>query len=156
MAPGSHKLEWNRDAAKIIHENLGFRTCKMESLAPDFHNILESMKVVYDMQPGDAILHDRWLYHRADPFKIVSTNTDTESSSTVSASTTTESGNGFLNRYSIRYMPDTARAYNIGLVKSEFTEAHFRDSKYSTFDGHPLSDFGTEYFPQVFPTVISE
>lgn len=146
VAPGSHKLARNREIAGIIHENFG--TCKMETLAPDFHSVLESMKVVYDMQPGDAIVHDRWLYHRADPFKETKTETGSWSSSTSAAET------GYLNRYSIRYMPETARAYNVGLMKPEYTEAHFRDSRYSSFDGHPLGDFSVEYFPQVAPTVI--
>lgn len=156
IAPGSHKLEWNRQAASIIHENFG--TCNMETLAPDYHSILESMKVVYDMQPGDAIIHDRWLYHRADPFKkinsYISTSSGSSSSGVDTSATATVSETGYLNRYSIRYMPETARAYNVGLMKPEYTEIHFRDSKYTTFDGHPLSDFGTDYFPQVYPTVI--
>ena len=42
----------------------------MANLAPEVDAYLERIKVVYDMEPGDCIIHDRWCFHRSDYFKV--------------------------------------------------------------------------------------
>jgi hypothetical protein len=79
------------------------------------------------MEPGDAIVWDRWAFHRSVPFKpttATNTNTDTtdSDSDSVSDSTAADSASdsatasaGLKLRYSIRYIPSTARAAAAGL-----------------------------------------
>eukprot|EP00596_Hydrurales_sp_CCMP1899_P002344 CAMPEP_0119040354 /NCGR_PEP_ID=MMETSP1177-20130426/10246_1 /TAXON_ID=2985 /ORGANISM="Ochromonas sp, Strain CCMP1899" /LENGTH=279 /DNA_ID=CAMNT_0007005317 /DNA_START=194 /DNA_END=1033 /DNA_ORIENTATION=+ len=89
VTPGSHKVNFAQRAIDTIRQG-NYQTCQMETLAPDIHDKLEAMKVVYDMEPGDAIIHDRYLFHRSDSF-----HEDVDENLT-------------LNRYSIRYMPEEA------------------------------------------------
>jgi ectoine hydroxylase-related dioxygenase (phytanoyl-CoA dioxygenase family) len=91
ITPGSHKVNFAQKAIETIRKG---GTCFMETLAPDIHDKLEAMKVVYDMEPGDAIIHDRYLFHRSDSF-----HEDVDVNLT-------------LNRYSIRYMPEDALSYD--------------------------------------------
>ena len=44
-------------------------TCDMANLFPEGRARLEALAVVPQMQPGDAILHTRYLFHRTDPFR---------------------------------------------------------------------------------------
>lgn len=127
VSPGSHKEKFAQNAIPII---VAGGTCAMETLAPAVHKKLEDMKVVYDMEPGDAIIHDRWLFHRSDSFKK------------------TEAEDVVLNRYSIRYMSEDARAYDNGF------DPVFKDEKHKGKDGHPLKSF-EGFFPQVFPSAIA-
>lgn len=126
VSPGSHKEKFAKDAIPIIRAG---GTCGMEKLAPDAHKKFEDMAVVYDMEPGDAIIHDRWLFHRSDGFKEK------------------VSPDLVLNRYSIRYMPEDARALDNGY------DEVYKDKKHIGKDGQPLKSFGG-YYPQVFPSII--
>jgi hypothetical protein len=90
VSPGSHKVQFAQKAMDTIREG---GTCGMETLAPDIHQKLEAMKMVYDMQPGDALIHDRYLFHRSDSFNE-------------------EVDDLTLNRYSIRYMPEDALSFD--------------------------------------------
>ena len=127
VSPGSHKEKFAQDGIPIIRAG---GTCGMETLAPDIHSKLEDMKVLYDMEPGDAILHDRWLFHRSEKFKGA------------------EEDDVVLNRYSIRYMPADAKAFDNGY------DDVYKDEKYKGMDGQPLKSFDG-YYPQVFPTTIA-
>jgi len=71
----------------------GVNTCNMQELDPEAYAQLEELRVVPLMQPGDAIVHTRWLFHRSDPF--------------AKASQAMEDGKG-IARYSVRYMPTSA------------------------------------------------
>lgn len=127
VSPGSHKEQFAQNAIPVITAG---GTCAMETLAPAVHSRLEDMRVVYDMEPGDAIIHDRWLFHRSDDFKRQ------------------EAEDVVLNRYSVRYMSEDARAFDNGF------DPVFKDEKHKGKDGHPLKSFGG-YFPQVFPSTIA-
>jgi Phytanoyl-CoA dioxygenase (PhyH) len=127
VSPGSHKEKFAQDSIPII---VAGGTCGMETLAPDIHKKLEAMKVLYDMEPGDAIIHDRWLFHRSEKFQG------------------TEETDVVLNRYSIRYMPADAKAFDNGY------DEVYKDEKYKGMDGQPLEQFNG-YYPQVFPTTIA-
>lgn len=127
VSPGSHKEKFAQDGIPIIQAG---GTCGMETLAPQIHNKLEDMKVLYDMEPGDAIIHDRWLFHRSEKFNGI------------------EDDDVVLNRYSIRYMPADARAFDNGY------DEVYKDEKYKGMDGKQLKSFNG-YYPQVFPTTIA-
>jgi hypothetical protein len=66
-------------------------TCNMKDSSPKCHDFFESVKLEFDMEPGDAMLWDRWTFHRGSPFTI-----------------TEEGVERF--RYSVRYMPSTSKA----------------------------------------------
>jgi hypothetical protein len=38
----------------------------LHELDPQLHQECEALKLTFDMEPGDAIIHSRWLFHRSD------------------------------------------------------------------------------------------
>ena len=82
------------------------------------------MKVLHDMEPGDAIFHSRYCFHKGEQF---------------------DEGPCKL-RYSIRYMPADARLFDIGDYEAAIREKGLAD-------GAPLAHAG-EYYPQVWPKPI--
>ena len=90
VAPGSHVADWAAECRAAITGGFA-KTCRMAELSPDCDAKLNQMSVVYDMKPGDAILWDRWIFHRQEPFQTV-----------VDGS--------YKLRYTIRYIPSNARA----------------------------------------------
>ena len=86
-------------------------TCAMEDHSPKCNDFFEQVKLEWDMEPGDAILWDRWTFHRGNPF---------------SNSITEEGIERF--RYSVRYMPSTSKAFGV---------IHPSVQQGSTFEGSP-------------------
>ena len=74
---------------------------------------------VFDMEPGDALIWDRWTFHRSEPFH--------------------NQGEGVQHklRYTIRYIPGTAKASGI---------LHEAQQKGEVFN--------TPYYPQVWPKAV--
>lgn len=126
VSPGSHKEKFAQDAIPIIRAG---GTCGMEELSPETHQKLEAMKVVYDMEPGDAIIHDRWCFHKSDAFHE-DVGEDV-----------------ILNRYSIRYMPEDAIAFD-----NQYDPV-YKDPKYEGKVATELKGYGG-YYPQVYPNAI--
>lgn len=95
VARASHTAEYLdcREAIAGFEDRPG-KTCGLKDIAPDKAKRLEDVAVVPNMRPGDAIIHTRFLFHRADPFKE-----DAGDAADVGA-----------GRYSVRYMPGTAEA----------------------------------------------
>ena len=58
------------------------------------------------MEPGDALLHSRYCYHRGERFR--SAHSDAKL------------------RYSIRYMPESGRLFNNGFEGGLYTRANGR------------------------------
>jgi len=106
-------------------------TCQMETLSPPCYQRLLAASVVYDMEPGDALLWDRWTFHRSEPF--------VEEDRMHGGSSSSSSSKHKL-RYTIRYVPDTAVAE--GAVHPSVPQ------------GARLS--GSPYYPQVWPTYVRE
>jgi len=99
VAPTSHRASFASSARKAISSGFG-DTCRMRELSPENHEKLEALKVTYDMEPGDAIIHTRYCFHRSDDFTEEGKShfySDTESQSSPTKKA--------LLRYSIRYMP---------------------------------------------------
>lgn len=132
VAPGSHRLNFAKKARKAISPSF-LKTCLLEQLAPDCHEQMEKIKAVYDLQPGDAIIHDRYIFHRPeaflDPIKGKKAGTK--------------------QRISLRYVPADATFFN-----NQFTEAVLIEEK-GMATGDSVSK-GAEYFPQTWPNRLPE
>ena len=99
-------------------------TCAMETKSPECFNYFESVKMQWDMEPGDAILWDRWTFHKT----VVSVADETDHGVVATSP---------MRRYSVRYMPSTARA--LGAVHGSVEQGAIFDSP---------------YYPQVWPTLL--
>ena len=71
----------------------------MQSLSPDSHAALEAIKECPALQPGDAIIHTRFIFHRGDPH-------------------TSEDGTP-VARYSVRYVPASSQLEGINFLPPE-------------------------------------
>ena len=85
----------------------------MKSLSPECYAKMEESKLEWDMKPGDAIIWNRWTFHRG----VAAVSDDAVSDST------------FLKRrYSIRYMPYGSKAGPI--VHASVRPGSYFDSPY--------------------------
>ena len=89
------------------------KTCAMATASPECQALMESAKVEWDVQAGDAIVWSRWVFHRTIP-ATASDNDDEEPFQK--------------QRYSVRYIPSNARAQ--GVLHSSIKQG-------GTFDGSP-------------------
>ena len=135
VAPTSHRRWFARKARKLIASKGSQTTCALQTLAPDCHDKMEQLKMLYDLQPGDAIIHDRYIFHRAEPF--------------VDHDDTTKAGSNTKQRISLRYVPADATYYG-----SEFSTDIVVEEK-GLKTGDAISK-GGEYFPQTWPTSLPE
>mmetsp|Transcript_30881 Transcript_30881/g.103236 ORF Transcript_30881/g.103236 Transcript_30881/m.103236 type:complete len:105 (+) Transcript_30881:797-1111(+) len=71
----------------------------MQSLSPDSHATLEAIKECPALQPGDAIIHTRFIFHRGDPHTL-------------------EDGTP-VARYSVRYVPASSQLEGINFLPPE-------------------------------------
>ena len=86
LAIGSHTASWRHEAYRVtgaaptvppegftsaqdmVTRREGSGTCNIKHAAPHLQRRLEETKRVYlDLQAGDIIFHDRWLFHRTIP-----------------------------------------------------------------------------------------
>lgn len=95
MSAGSYRARWRDRAIAAISGGSGAHpdTCGLERLSPALHRRAEARRVEWRMRPGDAIVHDRYCFHRGVPF--------------TRAGLAAWRGQPLL-RYSIRYMPADA------------------------------------------------
>lgn len=98
-APGSHRPDFLPHRA-VIQQPVGGipQTCEMKSLSPECYAALEAIKECPALEPGDAIIHTRFLFHRGDPFVA--------------------SEGKPVARYSVRYVPDGCELEGINFVKT--------------------------------------
>eukprot|EP00968_Pinguiococcus_pyrenoidosus_P021986 scaffold2971_cov274-Pinguiococcus_pyrenoidosus.AAC.8 len=100
IAPTSHRVPWMPEALKKIRQpvvlpdgRVAQRTCGLAELSPEYNEKFEQLKETFDMEPGDALIMARYLWHRTDLF--------------------TEEGKKQVHepllRYSLRYMPGTSK-----------------------------------------------
>lgn len=87
LAVGSHKSSWRYDAqyitgattffpadgyqsaADMFANRTGSGTCNIQTSAPHLYRRMEETKRIYNLQKGDVIFHQRWLFHRTVPFE---------------------------------------------------------------------------------------
>lgn len=132
VAPGTHKTGFAKTAREAIASKGSITTCALETLEPDCHERMEGLKRVYDLQPGDAILHDRYVFHRADPFVDVVEGKKA----------------GVKQRISLRYVPDDATFFD---KNGQERAVEVKDLA----TGDALKK-GGEYYPQVWPDSVPE
>mmetsp|Transcript_5109 Transcript_5109/g.7540 ORF Transcript_5109/g.7540 Transcript_5109/m.7540 type:complete len:273 (+) Transcript_5109:1037-1855(+) len=141
IAPTSHSIHWREDARAVIAvppQGGVPQTCAMEQLSPEYHEKFERMKRTFDMEPGDAIIHDRYVFHRTDQFKKEKRTF----------------GFGFMKRsklrISLRYMPSKATVF---VFDAGVQDVGFVEKNMKTGDA---VEKGGEYFPQVWPTSLKK
>lgn len=101
-----------------IRSEGAFTTCALAQLSPEDSQQLLERSTVFDMEPGDALIWDRWTFHRSEPFVV-----ETEDHKL---------------RYTIRYVPGSAKAEGFGLHESQ------KEGEY----------FNSAYYPQVWPETL--
>lgn len=112
VAPRSFTEDW-LDCREAIKPN----TCEIHKIAPEKAARLEAVAVAPKFRPGDAIICTRYLFHRAEPFKVGSEG----------------AGGPGIGRYSVRYMPGEAV-----LNPMDFVEGKLVKGESSTlFDADP-------------------
>ncbi len=131
VAPGSSRADWREGCRKLIAGAAGggvgpSRTCDMASLSPECQAKLEASKALHDMEPGDALVHTRYCFHRGEPFTPAA----------IAAGRPTRLA------YSIRYEAATAQ-----IADNKF-EAALKAK--GLRGGDPISRAGA-YYPQVWP-----
>ncbi len=128
IAPTSQAQKWTKKARNLLRST--GRTCSLQELSPELHSSCEALaERTMDMQPGDAIVHSRWLFHRSDPFSEEGVRYHNSSRNKEP-----------LMRYSIRYMPEQSR------LSSRFDQVII-DNR---FEGMSLKKAGSVFYPLVF------
>ena len=130
VAPGSFRAPWREEAQSAIRFELGKEpavTCDIAKRSPRSRSRLERSKALHDMEPGDALVHARYCFHRGEPFKV---------------KVGESSGQLCRVAYSVRYEPDDAVLY-----QSPF-EGAIRAGRAS--GGDAIRNAGG-YYPQVWP-----
>ena len=149
VAPGSHDPSGKgtigrlaQKARRAIASNGARTTCFLDMLEPDCNAQMEQIKRVYDMQPGDAIIHDRYLFHKPDAFNENDIDNDNDNVGHNEKTVTKQ-------RISLRYMPSDATFFDNGKdVDGAATRKNLKT-------GDPLWKAG-EYFPQTWPCELEE
>ncbi len=157
LAPGSHKADWRFDAYEAIGQNRTYHggftkmemkqrarageklltTCEMRNQAPDISQNIEETAFIPDIKTGDVIFMTRALFHR--------TAAATPDGKNFFAS----HGIDYLNRYSVRYVPGTARlpqgwTFEWGIVANEENAGRSLDEA--------MEQDSLLWYPQVWPT----
>ena len=116
LAVGSHQAPWRREAqyvtgattffpaegyrsaADMFQNRTGNGTCNIQTSAPHLYRRMEETKRIYNLQKGDVIFHQRFLFHRTVPFEKERLLQQQQQNS------------DFLlyRRYSVRYSPGSA------------------------------------------------
>ena len=99
VVKSSRKSKYFNKARKFIRtkdNNDIFMTCNLSKLDPKANKEFEKNMVTFDMNPGDAIIHNRWCFHKGDNFTNLGIQEFKEP----------------LMRYSIRYMPENSYYLN--------------------------------------------
>ncbi|CAJ1946730.1 unnamed protein product [Cylindrotheca closterium] len=125
-----------RQAITNVGERGYSPTCDMEEVSPECHEKMLEASVVFDMEPGDALIWDRWTFHRSEPFRPVPEGERSEEHQCDDPSAGAD-GDDYRLRYTIRYVPGKAKAWG---------RHHPSQVTGETFD--------SPYYPQVWPSVL--
>jgi hypothetical protein len=158
LSPGSHKAEWRHEAYDSIGLNLTFQggftreeitefaqsggklltTCEMNLQAPELREKIEATKWIPDIKKGDIIFATRSLFHRTVPV--------TPEGKHYYAS----KGIQYLNRYSVRYVPGSARLpYGWTF---EWSIKSNNENEGATLDSAMEQKQNYLWYPRVWPT----
>ncbi len=137
VARGSHVMKkWTRKARELIAERGPMTTCLLQSLDLESWKRMEELKETHDLQPGDAIFHNRYLFHKGDSFYEESNSRKKKD---------------MKHRISLRYMPADATFEGFDSLSGSDPVVERKGLK----TGDALSK-GGEYFPQTWPHRLPE
>jgi hypothetical protein len=105
-----HETEPLEVTEETCRQAIAGATCEMPEKSPLCHAKMEATKMEFDMQPGDAILWDRWTFHRGV------------------GGTELLAKDAVKQRYSVRYMPQGSKAF--GAVHSSIGQGDLFESPY--------------------------
>lgn len=175
VAPGSHVAEWREEAYRFIgqRERVGeadepettrddlvrafagaatgaaYTTCGIGRSNPELRERIDRTRVVFDLQRGDVVFATRLLFHRT----LEVTPEGKEFYASI--------GKDSLMRYSVRYVPGTARL-PLGYHPFEWSVAHSESNgglklddvvDSGNDDGDDDSDGAMCWYPKVWPTI---
>jgi ectoine hydroxylase-related dioxygenase (phytanoyl-CoA dioxygenase family) len=162
LSPGSHKAAWRHDAYKAIGQDRnqtgGLKnmqalvdlftdpdnksTCSMPKSDPALRSRIEDTAVFLDMRAGDVIFTHRLLFHRT----LAVTDAGKEM---YDAENKTN-----LNRYSVRYVPGTARLpTGYSFEWSVLENPDHRGRTLNEVAHANTTGQGQDWYPQVWPTI---
>jgi Phytanoyl-CoA dioxygenase (PhyH) len=159
LSPGSHKAEWRKDAYNAVGLNLTFQggftkgevtemavsgarlltTCEMKTQGPEVREKIEATKFVPDIRKGDVVFATRSLFHRTVP---VSPQGKVHYS---------QKGIDHLNRYSVRYVPGSARLPRGWTFEWSIKSNH--ENEGSTLDSAMEQKQNLLWYPRVWPRI---
>ncbi|KAL3925904.1 MAG: hypothetical protein SGILL_000081, partial [Bacillariaceae sp.] len=159
LSPGSHKAEWRHEAYSSIGLNLTFQggftkeevtrmaregaklltTCEMKTQGPQVREKIEATKWIPDIKKGDVIFATRSLFHRTVPV--------TPQGKQYYA----ERNIQYLNRYSVRYVPGSARLPHGWTF--EWSIKSNSENNGITLDSAMEEKRNLLWYPRVWPTV---
>ena len=146
LAKGSHvKKGWTKKARDVIAVRGPATTCLLHTLDEDSWERLEVLKQTHDLQPGDAIFHNRYLFHKVDPF-FPHGDDDEQQKKKI---------RGMKHRISLRYMPADATYHPFEQEGSGGDNNDPVVQNKGLKRGDPISKAG-EYFPQTWPHRLVE
>jgi hypothetical protein len=158
VSPGSHRSAWRHDAYLALGQNRSedggltreeivrkmqgqthYLTCDMHHTDPALYDRIEETAQQFDIKRGDVIFATRLLFHRTVPVSA-------EGRKHYAAI-----GKQFLNRYSIRYVPGSARNPNGWNV--EWSVMANSQNVGKSLNDITEQEGGKAFYPQVWPTV---
>lgn len=163
VAPGSHIADWRFDGyrsigqdrtkegtitkeefVKILFDPQSKSTCNMPASNPELREKIDATKATFDIRQGDVIFCDRLLFHRT----LALTNEGKAHFQSLSKPV--------LNRYSIRYVPGTARlptgfTIDLGLLSNSANAGRTLEEVAASSQND--EDGGAVWYPQVWPAL---
>jgi len=156
LSPGSHRADWRYDAYNAIGQDRSFHggftkedmqlqaqrgeqlltTCEMKNQAPELRETIEKTIFIPEIKKGDVVFATRSLFHR------------TLAVSKEGQEYYASRGIEYLNRYSVRYVPGTARLPQGWTF--EWSIAANRELKGCTLD-NAMEEDDLLWYPKVWP-----
>lgn len=161
VASGSHLASWRHDAYRAIGQNRSTdinpskeemieifasgppknNSCNMPESDPELRQRIEATKVVFDVRKGDVLFADRLLFHRT----IGMTEEGKEYFRKAAKET--------LRRYSIRYVPGSARLPSGFNVEASILSNAKNEGRTLNEVAIEKDNDGAVWYPQVWPTL---
>lgn len=161
VAPGSHKAAWRYDAYRAIGQNRSTdinpskeemfelfaggppknNSCNMPQSDPELRKTIEATKVVFDIRKGDVLFADRLLFHRTMEMTDEGRNVFGKVSKNA------------LQRYSIRYVPGSARLPSGFNVEASILTNPKNEGRTLNEVAGNADNGGAVWYPQVWPTL---
>lgn len=161
VSPGSHVASWRHDAYTAIGQNHSTdanptkeemfelfsqgppknNSCNMHNSDPELRQKIEATKVVFDVKKGDVLFADRMLFHRTLEMTEEGRKFFGKISNTV------------FKRYSIRYVPGSARLPSGFNVEASILYNAKNEGRTLNEVADHVDNSGAVWYPQVWPSL---